>query len=178
MTAFYRYIKELADRLNTLENTVRPSLHTDLYDEGISPRQADEFPSQTAHFSGGLPGSRKRTYSASEGVQGSNYGQPYPQRSGERLPSIGGLSAPIPLRHLPIPSLAFQYPRYLNLFLQVLTSPKLHQVIHNILQARPTGCLILCGSMGHLEKGDARVPTCHTSPVILDLSSKSRVILD
>lgn len=106
-----RYIKELADRLNTLENQL-PVRHPDLQQyaqmsqDGTSPRAMHEF-------SPPLDGdpSRKRTHSMSEGLQNPAYVQAQIQRSGERLPSIGDWPTPDAPRHLPHPGAALHIPQ-------------------------------------------------------------------
>ncbi len=106
-----RYIKELADRLNTLENQL-PVRHSDLQQyahlsqEGTSPRPMNEFspPSE------GAP-SRKRTHSMSEGLHNSAYMQAQLQRPAERLPSIGDWTAQEAPRHLPHPGTGIHIPQ-------------------------------------------------------------------
>ncbi len=106
-----RYIKELADRLNTLENQLpvrHPDLqhYTHLSQDGTSPRAMNEFSPPTD----GAP-SRKRTHSMSEGLHNSAYMQSQIQRSGERLPSIGDWSAQDAPRHLPHPAAVLHIPQ-------------------------------------------------------------------
>lgn len=110
LTKTIRYIKELADRLNTLENQL-PVRHPDLQQyaqmsqEGTSPRAMNEF----SPPSDGGP-SRKRTHSISEGLHNSGYIQAQIQRSGERLPSIGDWSAPDAPRRVTHPGSALHVP--------------------------------------------------------------------
>jgi hypothetical protein len=73
----HSYIKELAERLNTLESQMQPSMaHTDMQYNGMqdvsSPRGYQEFspPIDSSLLS------RKRTYSMSEGLAGSSFPQP------------------------------------------------------------------------------------------------------
>ncbi|KAI9870625.1 MAG: Glucose-responsive transcription factor [Pleopsidium flavum] len=105
------YIKELADRLNTLENQlpVRPpdlQHYTRMSQDGTSPRPMNEF---SPPVDGAL--SRKRTHSMSEGLHNSAYMQSQVQRSVERLPSIGDWSAPDAPRHLPHPVAGLHIPQ-------------------------------------------------------------------
>ncbi|KAI9712491.1 MAG: hypothetical protein M1812_006907 [Candelaria pacifica] len=98
------YIKELADRLITLEHAVRPSTHNDqsygiMNDGGLSPRQGPTY-SPEMNGIAGPSNPRKRTYSVSEGLPNSSYVSNHSQRSGERLPSIGGWSTHNAPRHL------------------------------------------------------------------------------
>ena len=95
------YIKELADRLNTLENQLpvrHPDLqqYTQMSQGGTPPRAMNEF----SPASDGAP-SRKRTHSMSECLTNPAYVQAQMQRPGDRLPSIGDWSAPDAPRHLP-----------------------------------------------------------------------------
>lgn len=67
----YSYIKELAERLNTLESQMQPPLtHQDMQYHGMndvsSPRGYHEF---SPPIDGSLLG-RKRTFSMSEGIHG------------------------------------------------------------------------------------------------------------
>ncbi|KAI9702830.1 MAG: Glucose-responsive transcription factor [Candelina mexicana] len=108
------YIKELADRLHTLENTVRPAQHNDLQytimnDGGMSPRQSDYSPQMNAVA--GPSGSRKRTYSMSEGLQNSGYAPAQAQRSGEGLPPIGAPSG-YQSQYSPNPANGTAYPSW------------------------------------------------------------------
>ena len=73
----HSYIKELAERLNTLESQMQPSMaHTDIQYNGMhdvsSPRGYQEFspPIDSSLLS------RKRTYSMSEGLAGPSFPQP------------------------------------------------------------------------------------------------------
>ncbi|KZF21047.1 hypothetical protein L228DRAFT_248804 [Xylona heveae TC161] len=112
------YIKELADRLNTLENSIQPNPHADLQYAAVSagatsPRPSDGFSPPPPHGSSSF---RKRTHSVSDGLQ-TNYMQSLPQRTtSERLPSIGGWT-PESGRHLPHPadlSSSFRAPYTVN----------------------------------------------------------------
>ena len=111
LTYGIRYIKELADRLNTLENQL-PVRHPDLQQyahmsqDGTSPRGLNEF---SPPSDGGPP--RKRTHSMSEGLHNSAYMQAQIQRSGERLPSIGDWPTPDAPRHLTHPGAALHLPQ-------------------------------------------------------------------
>jgi hypothetical protein len=73
----FRYIKELAERLNTLESQIQPSMpHQDMQYQQMndvsSPRAYHEFSPQ---IDNNLLG-RKRTYSMSEGLPSSSFPQP------------------------------------------------------------------------------------------------------
>ncbi|KAI9790223.1 MAG: Glucose-responsive transcription factor [Candelina submexicana] len=107
-------VKELADRLNTLENTVRPAQHNELQytimnDGGMSPRQSDYSPQMNAVA--GPSGSRKRTYSMSEGLQNSTYTPAHAQRPGEGLPPIGAPSG-FQSQYSPNPANGTAYPSW------------------------------------------------------------------
>ncbi|KAH0545226.1 hypothetical protein FGG08_000680 [Glutinoglossum americanum] len=115
------YIKELADRLNTLENSMvsNEMQYAGIGEDTGSPRASDESsPPPPSHT--GAPGSkhpRKRTLSASEDVHGASYLQPLhqqnlPQRSNnDRLPSLGSWSQQDPPRHLPHPASTLHNPQ-------------------------------------------------------------------
>lgn len=89
MGLFSSYIKELAERLNTLESQMQPPLtHQDMQYQGMnevsSPRGYHEF---SPPIDGGLLG-RKRTFSMSEGI----HGLPMPQSaltSRSQPPTVG-----------------------------------------------------------------------------------------
>ncbi|KAI9818788.1 MAG: Glucose-responsive transcription factor [Pycnora praestabilis] len=109
------YIKELADRLITLENSMQPTQHSDMQygsmnEDNTSPRASDEF-SPPPPSSATSRNPRKRTHSASDSMQSPAYMQTLPQRSGERLPLVGGWSAQDPPRHLPHPVSGLQNPQ-------------------------------------------------------------------
>ncbi|KAI9834075.1 MAG: hypothetical protein M1819_003360 [Sarea resinae] len=104
------YIKELADRLNTLENSIQPSQHPDMQygmvnDEGTSSRVSDGY-SPPLSTGGWARHPRKRTHSDSDALHPPAYAQTLPQRPSEKLPSIGGPGWPAqdPARQLPPPA--------------------------------------------------------------------------
>lgn len=111
-----RYIKELAERVQTLEGSIAPAHHYQHQDGHSQRRDSQEFspPQESDNMQ------RKRTYSS---VSGGEYGQPYqPQR-----PISGWASQDLP-RHLPHPSSAFATPQSApststNLFQQPNYSP-------------------------------------------------------
>jgi hypothetical protein len=101
LTFFCRYIKELADRLNTLEGAMQAGeipvpQHISYHDSPLQRRESDEFsPPPNAET---MP--RKRTYSS---VSGGEFGTPYlPQR-----PVSSWTAQDQPPRHLPHPSPSF-----------------------------------------------------------------------
>jgi hypothetical protein len=101
LTVFCRYIKELADRLNTLEGAMQAgeipvSQHMSYHESPLQRRESDEFsPPPSADT---MP--RKRTFSS---VSGGEFGTPYlPQR-----PVSGWPPQDQPPRHLPQPPQSF-----------------------------------------------------------------------
>lgn len=90
----FRYIKELADRINSLESQLQPTatgqadVHYQTLNEEGSPAARGYHEFSPAVDSNLLP--RKRTYSMSEGV-GTMMGLPVNQ--GPRQPSVGGWPA-------------------------------------------------------------------------------------
>lgn len=113
---FFRYIKELADRLNTLENSISTGdLHS--YGPGApgdgehSPGPSDSTSPPPAQL-GTVKQGRKRTLSSSSGFHNALHLQPLTQqpltpRPSERLPSIDSFHTnhqhPPPSRQLPPP---------------------------------------------------------------------------
>lgn len=74
----YSYIKELAERLHTLENQMQPAMvHPDMsyqaMNEVSSPRAYQDF---SPPIDTGPIGGRKRTYSVFEGLPSSSFTQP------------------------------------------------------------------------------------------------------
>ncbi|KAK2740176.1 Glucose-responsive transcription factor [Onygenales sp. PD_40] len=91
------YIKELADRINSLENQMHPGLaQSDMQYQSMpdetSPRGYQEFsPAMESNLL-----TRKRTYSMSEGIQNSFMQPPFPQ--GGRPSSVGGWPVQTPTK--------------------------------------------------------------------------------
>ncbi|KAI9676738.1 MAG: Glucose-responsive transcription factor [Trizodia sp. TS-e1964] len=108
------YIKELADRLITLENSIQPSgaetHYGALADGEISPRGVDADFSPPPQSASGSRYTRKRTHSASNDVQSQIYLQNQAGRSGERHPSLAGWTPQDPPRHLPHPASTIHKP--------------------------------------------------------------------
>ncbi|KAI9769092.1 MAG: Glucose-responsive transcription factor [Geoglossum simile] len=114
------YIKELADRLNTLENSMvsNEMQYAGIGEDTGSPRVSDEASPPPINHTGaqGSKHPRKRTLSASDDVHSASYLQPLqqnlPQRSGnDRLPSLGSWSQQDPPRHLPHPTSSLHNPQ-------------------------------------------------------------------
>ncbi|KAI4127524.1 MAG: hypothetical protein LQ347_004565 [Umbilicaria vellea] len=107
------YIKELADRLVNLENSIQPNQNAalqygDMNHDGISPRVMNGYSPQED-----VPGSisRKRTHSMSEGLNNPPYAQPQLQQHHERAPSASAWSTQDPQRHLPHPVAGYANPQ-------------------------------------------------------------------
>ncbi|KAI9839720.1 MAG: Glucose-responsive transcription factor [Thelocarpon superellum] len=98
------YIKELADRLNTLENSMIPSHSVDghhaLTDgDDQSPRASDEYSPPSSAGRGGLKPVRKRTFSATAEHHPHAFPPHFPHRA-----STGGWPTHESPRHLPYPA--------------------------------------------------------------------------
>lgn len=107
------YIKELAERVNTLENSMISAQSPDMSYQpndqaGPSPRVVGDTFTTPADMTAGQ--SRKRTYSMAEDSPSMGYQQSGPGRR----PSLGGWPTtahdPHPLRHLPPPGPGFPNP--------------------------------------------------------------------
>ncbi|KAI9790970.1 MAG: Glucose-responsive transcription factor [Peltula sp. TS41687] len=105
------YIKELADRLNTLENSIMPAQppemqYVPLDHPSHSPRATDDFSPPPVGGTDMSGQARRRTYSVSNDLSSTGYLHNLPQR-----PSLGGWSSNDASRHLPHPGSAFPNPQ-------------------------------------------------------------------
>jgi hypothetical protein len=107
-----RYIKELADRLNTLENSIiQPPPGDGQYASQMepgqrSPRASEEYSPSSSTAPWASKQVRKRTQSGTNELASSAYVQSLPQRA-----STAGWSAQDAPRHLPHPVSTLQTPR-------------------------------------------------------------------
>ncbi|KAI9807565.1 MAG: hypothetical protein M1825_005505 [Sarcosagium campestre] len=104
------YIKELAERVNTLENSIIPSpsdMQPSTNEQGSqSPHTADEQSPPSSATSGPASYPRKRTYSSANDGPNPLMLQTLPQRL-----SVGSISNSESFRHLPFPASTLQTPQ-------------------------------------------------------------------
>lgn len=106
-----RYIKELADRLNTLENSMIPPPSGEMQyaqaeAEAHSPRASEEYSPLSSSAAGSSKQPRKRTHSVTNEPSNTAYLQHLPPRA-----SVSGWSAQDAPRHLPHPASTLQTPQ-------------------------------------------------------------------